>query len=290
MTIAHVFGRNLRDRALRAHLLAGAEAVEEGLLAAVKSDVPFIAESGRSLLRTGKGWRLRPLLVLLAARFGDPHAPGVAPAAVAAELTHLAALGHDSVRDTEAAARPGPGSGVLGATSVAVLTGDFLFARASQIVADLGPDAVRAQTAAYARMVTGQVLARTGPGEGCDPVAHHVEVAAARTGSLTGASGRLGALASGADARVCDALARYGERLGTALGLTDDVLGAATVDPPPTHPAPRRALRDARRRAHHARSALRDLPDCAAKDTLAGLCDTVTALGPGRDRPGDDSP
>ncbi|MFI1730026.1 polyprenyl synthetase family protein [Streptomyces acidicola] len=275
MTIAHVFGRNLRDRALRADLLAGAEAVEEGLLAAVKSDVPFIAESGRSLLRTGKGWRLRPLLVLLAARFGDPHAPGVAPAAVAAELTHLAALGHDSVCATEAAAHPKPGSGVLATTSVAVLTGDFLFARASQIVADLGPDAVRAQTAAYARMVTGQMLARTGPGEGCDPVAHHVEVAAARTGSLTGASGRLGALASGADARVCDALARYGERLGTALGLTDDVLGAAT-GPPPTHPAPRRALRDARRRAHHARSALRDLPDCAAKYTLAGLCDTVT--------------
>ncbi|GGZ65710.1 polyprenyl synthetase family protein [Streptomyces bluensis] len=284
MTIAHIFGRNPRDRALRADLLAEAAAVEEGLLAAVKSDVPFISESGRSLLRTGTGRRLRPLLVLLAARFGDPHAPGVAPAAVAVELTHLAVLGHDTVGDAQAAPRPGPGSGVLGPVSVAVLTGDFLFARASQLLADLGPDAVRAQTAAYARMVTGRMLARTGPGEGCDPVAHQVEVAAARTGSLTGASARLGALASGAGDRVGDALARYGERLGTALRLTEDVLGTA-VDPPRAHPAPRRALRDARRRAHRARSALGDLPDCAARDALAGLCATVTGQGPGRDRP-----
>ncbi|WP_107122730.1 polyprenyl synthetase family protein [Streptomyces dysideae] len=290
LAITDLLGPNPRDRgsALLDSLLAGSAAVEEGLLGAVKSDVRFIAESGRSLLRTGKALRLRPLLVLLAARFGDPHAPGVVPAAVAVELTHVAALAHDGVRGAEAAGHTRPDPHALLDTSVALLTGDFLFARASQILADLGPDAVRVQTAAYERLVTGQILSRTGPSEGCDPVAHHREVAAARTGSLTGVSGRLGALAAGAEDHVGDALARYGERLGTALGLTDDVLGPAEDDllraevltgpcPPPAHPAPGRVLREALCSALQARAALKDLPDCAARGALAGLCDAAAA-------------
>ncbi|KUL35451.1 hypothetical protein ADL12_19885 [Streptomyces regalis] len=288
MAITDLFRPNPRerDRALRAGLLAGSAAVEECLLAAVKSDAPFIADSGLGLLGTAQAWRLRPLLVLLAARFGDPHAPGVVPAAAAVELTHLATLSHDSVRDAEAARLTRPDPGALTDASVALLTGDFLFARASQILADLGPHAVRVQTAAYERVVTGQILSRTGPAEGCDPVAHHREVAAAQTGSLTGVSGRLGALAAGADDRAGEALARYGERLGTALRLTHDVLGPVAEGPlqaeapggpchPQGHPAPRRALRDALRRARQARAALEDLPDCAARDALAGLCDAA---------------
>lgn len=291
MTLTDLFCPNPRDRerALRDALLADSATAEEGLLAAVKSDVPFIAASGRSLLRAGQALRLRPLLVLLAARFGDPHAPGVVPAAVAVELTHLAALAHDSVRDADAARHSRPDPGALMDTSVALLTGDFLFARASQILAGLGPDAIRVHTTAYARVVTGQILGRTGPAEGCDPVAHHREVATARTGSLTGVSGRLGALAAGADDHVGDALARYGERVGTALRLMDDVLGPADEGPlrtevPPgpcpsqAHPAPRRAVRDALHQARQARAALTDLPDCAARDVLAGLCDAVAAL------------
>ncbi|NUR03084.1 MAG: polyprenyl synthetase family protein [Streptomyces sp.] len=286
------------DRALRVGLLAGSAAVEEGLLAAARSDVPFIAEAGRNLLRSGEAWRLRPLLVLLAARFGDPRAPGVVPAAVAVELTHLASLGHDSVPNTDPLRHAGPGPGALRDTAVAILAGDFLFARASQILADLGTDAVRIQTAAYARVVTGQILGRRGPGEGCDPLAHHRKVAAAQTGALTAASGRLGALAAGADKRVGVVLARYGELLGTALRLTDDALRAATdgpfptgepgggpVRPPRAHPTPERTLREARRRARRARAALKDLPDQAAKDALTRLCDAVAAqAGCGDDR------
>ncbi|CDR08732.1 polyprenyl synthetase family protein [Streptomyces iranensis] len=212
----------VRDHALADGLRAGQAAVEEGLLRATKSDVPFITETARELTRTA-GRRLRPLLVLLAARFGDPGAPGVVPAAVVVELTHLATHYHDDVRDEAAVRRDAPRPDANWDNTVAVLTGDFLFARASHILADLGPEAVRIQAQAFRRQVTGQILETTGPRDGRDPVEHHLDVLASRTGSLTAVSGQLGALASGADPRVADALARYGERLGVASHLADEV-------------------------------------------------------------------
>ncbi|MBL1114770.1 polyprenyl synthetase family protein [Streptomyces sp. 110] len=212
----------VRDHALADGLRAGQAAVEEGLLRATKSDVPFITETARELTRTA-GRRLRPLLVLLAARFGDPGAPGVVPAAVVVELTHLAIHYHDDVRDEAAVRRDAPRPDANWDNTVAVLTGDFLFARASHILADLGPEAVRIQAQAFRRQVTGQILETTGPRDGRDPVEHHLDVLASRTGSLTAVSGRLGALASGADPDIADALARYGERLGVASHLADEV-------------------------------------------------------------------
>ncbi|AEM88245.1 polyprenyl synthetase family protein [Streptomyces violaceusniger] len=212
----------VRDRALADGLRAGQAAVDEGLLKATKSDVPFINEAARELTRTA-GRRLRPLLVLLAARFGDPGAPGVVPAAVVVELTHLATHYHDGVRD-ETAVRPGArGPDANWDNTVAVLIGDFLFARASHILADLGPQAVRLQAEAFRRQVTGQILETAGPRDGRDPVEHHLEVLAGRTGALTAVSGRLGALVSGADPSAVDALARYGERLGMASHLADEL-------------------------------------------------------------------
>ncbi|MGA6159284.1 polyprenyl synthetase family protein [Stenotrophomonas sp. NPDC087984] len=212
----------VRDRALADGLRAGQAAVDEGLLKATKSDVPFINEAARELTRTA-GRRLRPLLVLLAARFGDPGAPGVVPAAVVVELTHLATHYHDGVRDEATVRRGAQRPDANWDNTVAVLIGDFLFARASHILADLGPQAVRLQAEAFRRQVTGQILETAGPRHGLDPVEHHLEVLAGRTGSLTAVSGRLGALASGADPSAVEALARYGERLGVASHLADEV-------------------------------------------------------------------
>ncbi|MFD5390407.1 polyprenyl synthetase family protein [Streptomyces sp. NPDC127074] len=212
----------VRDRALADGLRAGQAAVDEGLLKATKSDVPFINEAARELTRTA-GRRLRPLLVLLAARFGDPGAPGVVPAAVVVELTHLATHYHDGVRDEATVRRGAQHPDANWDNTVAVLIGDFLFARASHILADLGPQAVRLQAEAFRRQVTGQILETAGPRHGRDPVKHHLEVLAGRTGSLTAVSGRLGALVSGADPSAVEALARYGERLGVASHLADEV-------------------------------------------------------------------
>ncbi|GAA1153024.1 polyprenyl synthetase family protein [Streptomyces hebeiensis] len=227
MTVVGPFGLSVRDQALEADVQAGLAAVEAGLLDATKSDVPFITEAAQHLVRAG-GKRFRPLLVILAAQFGDPDAPGVVPAAVVVELTHLATLYHDDVMDEAEVRRGVDSANARWGNSVAVLTGDFLFARASHILADLGPEAVRVQAQAFERLVTGQILETAGPRDGRDPVEHYMDVLGGKTGSLVAVSGRFGAMVSGADEAVVDILTQYGERLGIAFQLADDVLDIAS--------------------------------------------------------------
>lgn len=227
MTVVGPFGLSVRDQALETDVQAGLAAFEAGLLEATKSEVPFITEAAQHLVRAG-GKRFRPLLVMLASRFGDPYAPGIVPSAVVVELTHLATLYHDDVMDEADVRRGVESSNARWGNSVAVLTGDFLFARASHILADLGPEAVRVQAEAFERLVTGQILETAGPRDGRDPVEHYLDVIAGKTGSLIAVSGRFGAMMSGADESVVDILTQYGERLGTAFQLADDVLDIAS--------------------------------------------------------------
>ncbi|MFE7455931.1 polyprenyl synthetase family protein [Streptomyces sp. NPDC057554] len=227
MTVVGPFGLHVRDQALEADVQTGLAAVEAGLLEATKSDVPFITDAAQHLVRAG-GKRFRPLLVMLASQFGDPDAPGVVPAAVVVELTHLATLYHDDVMDEADVRRGVASANTRWGNSVAVLTGDFLFARASHILADLGPEAVRIQAEAFERLVTGQILETAGPRDGRDPVDHYLDVLSGKTGSLVAVSGRFGALMAGADERTVDILTQYGERLGIAFQLADDVLDIAS--------------------------------------------------------------
>ncbi|RMI36683.1 polyprenyl synthetase family protein [Streptomyces triticirhizae] len=227
MTVVGPFGVSVRDPALEAEVQAGLSAVEAGLVEATKSDVPLITEAAQHLVRAG-GKRFRPLLVLLAARFGDAHAPGVVPSAVVVELTHLATLYHDDIMDEAEVRRGVPSVNARWDNSVAVLTGDFLFSRASTIVAELGTAAVRVQAEAFERLVTGQIQETQGPRPGEDPIAHHLEVVAGKTGSLIAVAGRMGALMSGASEATINVLARYGELIGVAFQLADDVLDIAS--------------------------------------------------------------
>ncbi|MGV9575580.1 polyprenyl synthetase family protein [Streptomyces sp. NPDC003509] len=227
MTVVGPFGLSVRDQALEADVQAGLAAVEAGLLDATKSEVPFITEAAQHLVSAG-GKRFRPLLVMLASQFGDPDAPGVVPSAVVVELTHLATLYHDDVMDEADVRRGVDSANTRWGNSVAVLTGDFLFARASYILADLGPEAVRIQAEAFERLVTGQILETAGPRDGRDPVDHYMDVLGGKTGSLVAVSGRFGALMAGADESVVDILTQYGERLGIAFQLADDVLDIAS--------------------------------------------------------------
>ncbi|MFF3212448.1 polyprenyl synthetase family protein [Streptomyces sp. NPDC002886] len=227
MTVVGPFGLSVRDQALETDVQAGLAAVEAGLLEATKSEVPFITEAAQHLVRAG-GKRFRPLLVMLASRFGDPYAPGIVPSAVVVELTHLATLYHDDVMDEADVRRGVESSNARWGNSVAVLTGDFLFARASHILADLGPEAVRVQAEAFERLVTGQILETAGPRDGRDPVEHYLDVMAGKTSSLVAVSCRFGAMMSGADEMFVDVLTQYGERLGLAFQLADDVLDIAS--------------------------------------------------------------
>ncbi|MFD9123682.1 polyprenyl synthetase family protein [Kitasatospora sp. NPDC059571] len=227
MTVVGPFGLSVQDRDLTRDVQTGMDAVETALAEAVKSEVPFITVTASHLIEAG-GKRFRPLLVMLAAQFGDPYAPGVVPAAVVVELTHLATLYHDDVMDEAPVRRGAPSANSRWDNSVAILTGDFLFSRASQVLADLGPEAVRIQADAFERLVTGQILETAGPRPGDDQLQHYLDVISGKTGSLVAVSCRFGALMSGAEPWVVDILTQYGERMGTAFQLADDVLDIAS--------------------------------------------------------------
>ncbi|MGZ4709702.1 MAG: polyprenyl synthetase family protein [Acidimicrobiales bacterium] len=216
-------GFGVADPVLEAQLAGAMVSVEQLLHDTVKSEDPFVSEVARHLVEAG-GKRFRPLLVLLASHFGDPTAPGVVPAAVVVELTHLATLYHDDVMDEALLRRGAPSANARWDNTVAILTGDFLFARASDLLADLGPQAVRIQARTFERLVTGQIRETVGPAEGQDPLDHYLSVVGDKTGSLIATSGRFGAMLAGADDRVVDVLSRFGERIGVAFQLADDLL------------------------------------------------------------------
>ncbi|MBD2899798.1 Heptaprenyl diphosphate synthase component 2 [Actinomadura sp. RB99] len=211
------------DSALAADARERLAAVEELLLESVRGEDPLLTQASKHLVEAG-GKRFRPMLVLLASHFGDPAAPGVVPAAVVVELTHLGTLYHDDVMD-EATVRRGQASANSRWTNtVAILTGDYLFARASDLLADLGPEAVRIQARAFARLVRGQIQETVGPAEDADPLKHYLQVVADKTASLIVVSGQFGALLSGAPARVVDTITSACEKIGIAFQLSDDIL------------------------------------------------------------------
>jgi heptaprenyl diphosphate synthase len=215
------------DAPMEQSMREGLDQVESLMRETTKSDYPFVTETSRHLVDAG-GKRFRALLTLLASRFGDPSAPGVIPAAVVVELTHLATLYHDDVMDEAPLRRGATSANLRWGNTVAILTGDFLFAKASELLADLGPEAVRLQAHTFERLCTGQIRETIGPAEGEDAVHHHLQVLADKTGSLIATSARFGAMLSGAPNSVADALARYGERIGVAFQLADDVVDIAS--------------------------------------------------------------
>ena len=221
---AESLGFVFADEALESRVRVGLETVEQALRDATQSEAPFVTAAAQHVMVAG-GKRFRPLLVLLAAEFGPaPDASEVVKAAVVVELTHVATLHHDDVMDEAALRRGSSTANARWDNSVAILTGDFLFARASDILADLGPEAVRLQARTFERLVTGQIRETMGPGEGADPVDHYLAVLADKTASLIATSARFGAMLSGADERTVDILARFGERFGMAFQLSDDLL------------------------------------------------------------------
>ncbi|HET9894660.1 MAG TPA: polyprenyl synthetase family protein [Streptosporangiaceae bacterium] len=170
------------------------------------------------------GKRFRAMLVLLAAQFGDPRDPRIVRAAVAIELTHLATLYHDDVMDEADVRRGSESANSRWTNSVAILTGDFLFARASGILAELGTEAVRVQAETFSRLVAGQIAETVGPRPGQDPVEHYMGVITGKTASLISTSGHFGAMFSGAPDSVMTSIGPACAALGVAFQLSDDIL------------------------------------------------------------------
>jgi heptaprenyl diphosphate synthase len=211
------------------HRLVGRLARSEELLAEhCQGRTPYVTRAATHLMMAG-GKRFRPLLVLLAAEAGPhPEAHEVETAACVVELTHVASLYHDDVMDEAALRRGADTANARWDNHVAILTGDFLFGRSSELTADLGPEAVRIQARTFTRLVEGQILETVKPGPDEDPLAHYLEVVAGKTGSLIATSARYGAMFAGASPEVVEALRAYGEIVGSAFQLSDDILDIAS--------------------------------------------------------------
>jgi heptaprenyl diphosphate synthase len=215
------------DAALAESVRVGLAAVEERLRKAVQQNDKLADDASRHLIEAG-GKRVRPMLTLLAAHLADGARPEIIEAAVVVELTHLATLYHDDVMDSAPVRRGAPAAHQVWGNTVAILTGDLLFARASVIVADLGPDAVRIQASTFERLCLGQMHETVGPTDGEDPVEHYLQVLGDKTGSLIATAGRFGAMFAGCSDDVIEIMVSYGERVGVAFQLADDVIDLAS--------------------------------------------------------------
>jgi heptaprenyl diphosphate synthase len=208
---------------LEVALSAGMAEVEDLLRSQIEGNYPLVVETSRHLVTAG-GKRLRPLLTLITSHFGDPRKRGILEAAVVCELTHLATLYHDDVMDEAPLRRGVESANNRWGNTIAILTGDYLFAKASDLLADLGPEAVRLQARTFERLVIGQIMETQGPQKGEDPLAHYLQVVADKTGSLIATSARFGAMTSGASTEVTETVTKFGEKIGVAFQLADDVI------------------------------------------------------------------
>ena len=215
------------DSNLEKELAHGLDEVEKLLSSHIQGEYPLVVETSRHLVEAG-GKRFRPLIALIASHFGNGQNREVIEAAVVCELTHVATLYHDDVMDEAPLRRGVESANNRWGNTVAILTGDYLFSKASDLLADLGPEAVRLQAKTFERLVVGQIQETQGPADGADPLAHYIEVVANKTGSLIATSARFGALLSGASKEVVETLTNFGEKIGIAFQLADDVIDIAS--------------------------------------------------------------
>jgi heptaprenyl diphosphate synthase len=215
------------------------EDVERRLHDLLLSRSPFVGETARYLVAAG-GKRFRPMLVLLGGLLGGARVTddGLVDAGVIVELVHLSTLYHDDVIDAADVRRGTEAAHVKWSNTVAILTGDFLLARASELSAALGVEVTRIMAATIADLCQGQIREVQGSGEardhGMPPVTadreHYLAVIAEKTAALIATSCRLGGLLAGLPREAVDALATYGHHLGMSFQLADDVLDIASEE------------------------------------------------------------
>ncbi|MDA4894284.1 polyprenyl synthetase family protein [Streptomyces sp. MS2A] len=210
-------------RRLAREIEAGLDLVETGLAEDLRVADPIADATSRYLYEAG-GKRVRPVLTLLTAQLGDGNVPAVVDIAKALEMTHLGSLYHDDVMDGADRRRGVPAAHAVWGNSIAILTGDLLFSRASQLMSNYGDRAIRLQADTFERLVLGQMHETVGPQPEEDPIAFYLQVLADKTGSLIAAATQAGAIFSGAPAEYEEPLRVYGEKVGVAFQLLDDVI------------------------------------------------------------------
>ena len=212
---------------LEATIAAGLADIEILLNERIEGRYSFANETSRHLVEAG-GKRFRPLITILGSLVGTGLNDRVIKAAAVCELTHLATLYHDDVMDEALLRRGVESANSRWGNSVAILTGDYLFAKMSQILAELGPEAVKLQADTFERLVIGQILETQGPKNGEDPLEHYLQVVADKTGSLIATSLRFGAMFAGCTKDEVETLTEFGEKIGIAFQLADDIIDIAS--------------------------------------------------------------
>ncbi|MFE6839474.1 polyprenyl synthetase family protein [Streptomyces sp. NPDC057705] len=175
------------------------------------------------LIRHG-GKRLRPRLLFLSASLGEASEALLVHAAAAIELMHVASLLHDDVMDGAATRRGAPSANSLWGNAYAATTGTHVLACAMAELAHLPPDAVSAVTEAAFTVCSGQLRETEHVYDTELAADEHLEIIGMKTATLFGLPCRLGAELAGCDPGHVDALCRFGQQLGIAFQLTDDLL------------------------------------------------------------------
>ena len=222
--------RRFGDKALLNQIEQSLELVEAELQEATENSDKIVQQAARHLVDAG-GKRVRPVLTLIASLLGDGATKEVIDAAAVVELTHLATLYHDDVMDDAPTRRGVPTAQHVYGNSVAILVGDLLLARASRIGVALGIEAIDLQARTFERLCIGQLNETIGPKDSDDPIAHYIQVLADKTGSLIAASATLGAMLGNAPTEYLRPLSEFGEKVGVAFQLIDDVIDISEAGP-----------------------------------------------------------
>lgn len=222
-------GLEAPDPVLEGEVRARLDEVEAALEKAVRADSDLLAQTSSYLLSAG-GKRFRPMLVLVSGYFGDPTDPRLVPGSVAIELVHLATLYHDDVIDEADSRRGIPSVNARWDNTVAILTGDYLFARASEISTELGTDVCALLARTIAVLCDGQIREVEAAGRLDQTEGAYLEIIRRKTGALIATSCRLGGMLSDAPAEHLDVLEEFGEALGMAFQLSDDIMDVTATE------------------------------------------------------------
>lgn len=268
-----------RSRTLLKTVEAGLKRVDAALERELRVTDALADATSRYLYEAG-GKRVRPMLALLTAQLGDGATDDVIEGATALEITHLGSLYHDDVMDAADKRRGVPSAHAVWGNNVAILTGDLLFSRASQIMARHGDRAIRLQADTFERLVLGQMHETVGPGPDDDPVAFYLQVLSDKTGSLIAAAAQAGVIFSNAPEEYGQAMVTFGEKAGVAFQLLDDVIDLS-ADPDETGKVPGTDLRAGVPTMPYLVLAQRT--DASAADLRARIDDGVSRIADGAD-------
>lgn len=198
--------------------------VNERIERALHSDVVLISQMGAYIIGAG-GKRLRPKLVLASALANDYQGDGHINVAAIVEFIHTATLLHDDVVDSSTLRRGQDTANAVWGNEAAVLVGDFLYSRSFEMMVEVGLMRVmEILSSATNTIAAGEVLQLLNIGEADVTEEQYLQVITSKTAKLFEAATQLGAVLADSDPLVEHAMARYGNHLGIAFQLIDDVL------------------------------------------------------------------